>query len=128
MNIRANQRGVALLVALLAVALAVIMASSLIDRGEQGRARLRNQWRAEQSAELMRGLEAWAVQVILADERASPDFDPLDAPWRQPLPRSEERRVGKESVSTCRSRWPAFKSKQKSSARNNSTVRIEMKL
>src|SRR3546814_10160023 len=86
MNIRANQRGVALLVALLAVALAVIMASSLIDRGEQGRARLRNQWRAEQSAELMRGLEAWAVQVILADERASPDFDPLDATWRQPLP------------------------------------------
>lgn len=86
MNTHANQRGVALLVALLAVALAVIMASSLIDHGEQGRARLRNQWRAEQSAELMRGLEAWAVQVILADQRASPVFDPLDAPWRQPLP------------------------------------------
>jgi general secretion pathway protein K len=86
MNMRARQNGVALLVALLAVALAVIMASSLIDHGEQGRARLRNQWRAEQSAELMRGLEAWAVQAILADQRASPDFDPLDAPWRQPLP------------------------------------------
>lgn len=86
MSTRARQRGVALLVALLAVALAVIMASSLIDHGEQGRARLRNQWRAEQSAELMRGLEAWAAQTILADERASPDFDPLDAPWRQPLP------------------------------------------
>jgi len=85
-GVRARQRGVALLVALLAVALAVIMASSLIDHGEQGRARLRNQWRAEQSAELMRGLEAWAAQAILADQRASPELDPLDAPWRQPLP------------------------------------------
>src|SRR3546814_8662448 len=28
-------------------------------------------------------------------------------PWRRPL-RSEERRVGKECVSTCRSRWSPY--------------------
>src|SRR3546814_11929206 len=30
----------------------------------------------------------------------------------QPMTRSEERRVGKECVSTCRSRWSAYHSKQ----------------
>src|SRR3546814_17710856 len=30
-----------------------------------------------------------------------------------PLPRSEERRVGKEGVSTCRTRWWPFHSKKK---------------
>src|SRR3546814_11035465 len=28
--------------------------------------------------------------------------------WRFPLTRSEERRVGKECVSTCRSRWSPY--------------------
>src|SRR3546814_17695140 len=31
-----------------------------------------------------------------------------------PVPRSEERRVGKECVSTCRSRWSPYHSKKKS--------------
>src|SRR3546814_14714309 len=30
---------------------------------------------------------------------------PIDSFWRYPSPRSEERRVGKGCVSTCRSRW-----------------------
>lgn len=81
-----RQRGVALIVALLAVALAVLLAASLIDDGELGRARLRNQWRAEQSSELMRGLEAWAAQILLADQRLSPDLDTLADPWAQPAP------------------------------------------
>src|SRR3546814_17919541 len=34
--------------------------------------------------------------------------------WRKlPFPRSEERRVGKECVSTCRSRWSTYHSKNK---------------
>lgn len=81
-----RQRGVALIVALLAVALAVLLAASLIDDGDLGRARLRNQWRAEQSSELMRGLEAWAAQILLADQRLSPDLDTLADPWAQPAP------------------------------------------
>src|SRR3546814_15211516 len=44
-----------------------------------------------------------------------------DGPWRAALPadavrqagRSEERRVGKECVSTCRSRWSPYHSKKK---------------
>src|SRR3546814_11469886 len=34
------------------------------------------------------------------------------------LPRSEERRVGKECVSTCRSRWSPFHYKQKTHKNN----------
>src|SRR3546814_14787154 len=35
------------------------------------------------------------------------------APTRHPSGRSEERRVGKECVSTCRSRWSPYHSKKK---------------
>src|SRR3546814_11770771 len=34
-------------------------------------------------------------------------------PSRQPSSRSEERRVGKECVSTCRSRWSPYRQKKK---------------
>src|SRR3546814_19451578 len=39
--------------------------------------------------------------VLLLDE----PFSNLDTSLRTQVPRSEERRVGKECVSTCRSRW-----------------------
>src|SRR6056297_3923690 len=35
---------------------------------------------------------------------------------------SEERRVGKECVSTCRSRWPPYNSKKKSTCSTNSSA------
>src|SRR3546814_15117483 len=41
-----------------------------------------------------------------------PHADLLDGP-RLENPRSEERRVGKECVSTCRSRWSPYHEKQK---------------
>src|SRR3546814_10356908 len=44
------------------------------------------------------------IQVVSPIE----DFDPDDFRRIQRLMRSEERRVGKESVSTCRSRWPPY--------------------
>src|SRR3546814_17280937 len=34
------------------------------------------------------------------------------ARWKSPFPRSEERRVGTESVSTCRSRWSQYNEKK----------------
>src|SRR3546814_14765200 len=40
-----------------------------------------------------------------------PGHQPIDSRHR----RSEERRVGKECVSKCRSRWPPYHSKKKSS-------------
>src|SRR3546814_13783320 len=42
--------------------------------------------------------------VILAELAPEQAFDL----WKQPVLRSEERRVGKECVSTCRSRWSPY--------------------
>src|SRR3546814_11416950 len=39
--------------------------------------------------------------------RTAPDRPPVGEPHRA-RPRSEERRVGKECVSTCRSRWSPY--------------------
>src|SRR3546814_11287905 len=39
------------------------------------------------------------------------------------LSRSEERRVGKECVSTCRSRWSQYHEKQKNKKSNNKSVK-----
>src|SRR3546814_11567955 len=38
--------------------------------------------------------------------------------WAGFHPRSEERRVGKECVSTCRSRWSPYHQKKKNNTRN----------
>src|SRR3546814_18991390 len=45
-----------------------------------------------------------AVLAVPADEPAAPAADPHHIAWA----RSEERRVGKECVSTCRSRWSPY--------------------
>lgn len=81
-----HQRGVALIVALLAVALAVILAVGLLDRGEVGRARLRDAWRAEQGWQLMGGLEAWAAEILRQHAQASAGVDALGDAWAQPMP------------------------------------------
>src|SRR3546814_20801346 len=49
----------------------------------------------------------------------------LGEPGMQPklLARSEERRVGKECVSTCRSRWSPYHSKKK---KNNITINTQL--
>src|SRR3546814_15800220 len=39
------------------------------------------------------------------DSQDGPEGDELQEPVEHPVERSEERRVGKECVSTCRSRW-----------------------
>lgn len=83
MSGRVRQRGAALLVALLAVALAVVLATGLLAQGEQQRARLRDGLRAEQSWQLMAGLEAWAADALLAT--GSP-IDSLADPWLQAMP------------------------------------------
>src|SRR3546814_15619473 len=59
-----------------------------------------------------------ALQIHLRAERdnylAQTQSDPLGAYLAQSRnPRSEERRVGKECVSTCRSRWSPYHSNKK---------------
>lgn len=81
-----RQRGVALVVALLAVALAMVLVMSLLDRGELTTARTTNTWRAEQSWQLMQGLEAMARERLLADQREHGPVDSLNEDWAQPMP------------------------------------------
>ena len=78
-----RQRGVALLVALLVVALSTILIAALLDRGELAMARSRNLLRAEQAQAYAQGLEAYAAQVLLTtwDDGA----DTNGSPWALPL-------------------------------------------
>lgn len=77
-----RERGVALLVALLAVALAVILVAGLLDRGELTLARTRNALRSAQATAYAQGLEAYAAQVLLEDR---PGQDSRGDVWALPL-------------------------------------------
>lgn len=79
-----RQRGVALLVALLVVALATILIAGLLDRGELALARTRNGLRAEQAQAYAQGLELYAAQVLLTTSDQGPDSNA--SPWASPLP------------------------------------------
>jgi general secretion pathway protein K len=81
-----RQRGVALIVAVLVLALAAVIVVGLLDAGEIAQARTRNSLRAEQTWQLQRGLEAWAANALREDERAEPGVDAYDDVWAQPLP------------------------------------------
>lgn len=78
-----RERGVALLVALLAVALAVILIAGLLDRGELTLARTRNALRSAQAAAYAQGLEAYAAQILLKDQTNSQDS--RSDIWAMPL-------------------------------------------
>jgi general secretion pathway protein K len=79
----ATQRGVALIVALLVVALAAVLIGGLLDRGELALARTRNQLRENQAQAYALGLEAYAAKVL---EQAQGQTDAADSPWALPLP------------------------------------------
>lgn len=70
-----RQRGVALLVALLALALAVMVVAALLREGELRQARLRDHWRAEQAWQLHAGLEAWARRSLPASAQGAGPWD-----------------------------------------------------
>jgi len=80
-----RQQGVALLVALLVVALAVILVAALLDRGELALARTRNVLRSEQAEAYARGLEIYAVRVLI-DIHQQQKVDTNASPWATPLP------------------------------------------
>jgi len=78
-----RQRGIALLVALLVVALAAMLIAGLLDRGELALARTRNALRGEQAAAYVQGLEAYAAKLLLKD---LDDEDAGSHVWAAPLP------------------------------------------
>jgi len=84
-----RQRGIALLVALLTVALATILIAGLLDRGELAFARTRNALRAEQADAYAQGLESYAAQVLAKDLSDDPNTDSNSDIWAAPLPPQE---------------------------------------
>lgn len=79
-----RQRGVALLVALLVVALATVLIASLLDSGQLALARTQNLVRGEQAAAYAHGLEAYAAKVLADDGNKGSDSN--SDPWAVPLP------------------------------------------
>ena len=85
MNGARRQRGIALLIALLTVALAAVMIAGLLDRGELALARTRNALRGEQAEAYAQGLEAYAARVLLKDFDQGEGDSNTDL-WAMPLP------------------------------------------
>jgi len=86
-QLRRNQRGVALLVALLVVALATVLIAGLVDRGQLGYARTRNQLLEAQAQAYAQGLEAYAARVLMkAWTMDSGSRDSNASLWAVPLP------------------------------------------
>lgn len=83
-----RQRGIALLVALLVVALATVLIAGLIDRGALAFARTRNQLLDAQAQAYAQGLEHYAARVLQQDwaqnSGSSPDSNA--SLWATPLP------------------------------------------
>lgn len=80
------QRGVALLVALLVVALATVLIAGLLDRGGLAAARTRNALRAQQAQAYARGLENYAAEVLMRAQAQGLGYDAADSVWAIPLP------------------------------------------
>jgi general secretion pathway protein K len=83
-----RQGGVALLVALLVVALATVLIAGLVDRGELGFARTRNQLLEAQAQAYARGLEIYAARVLQEDwaVNGGAGADSNASTWALPLP------------------------------------------
>jgi general secretion pathway protein K len=85
-EMRARQRGVALIVALLVVALATVLIAALLDRGELANARTRNALRETQAESYAKGLEDYAAHVLTQDLQQGTSADYSDDIWAIPLP------------------------------------------
>ena len=81
-----RERGVALIVAVLLVALATLIVASLIDTTDLAFARTRNLMREQQAHAYARGLETWALDGLRRDQNEDPGVDSNGDPWARPLP------------------------------------------
>lgn len=80
---RRDQRGIALITALLVLAIAVVLAASLAHEGALALRRTENLVHHTQGAAYLDGAEDWARRILARDERR---LDHLGEPWATPLP------------------------------------------
>ncbi|MBK6434816.1 MAG: type II secretion system minor pseudopilin GspK [Rhodanobacteraceae bacterium] len=81
-----RERGVALIVAVLLVALATLIVASLIDTTDLALARTRNLVREQQANAYARGLETWALDWLRRDQNEEPGVDSSGDLWARDLP------------------------------------------
>jgi general secretion pathway protein K len=87
MSTPAGQRGIALIVALLVVALATVLIAGLVDRGELAFARTRNQLLDAQARAYAQGLETYAAHVLVHEWAVNGGrADTNASAWAMPLP------------------------------------------
>lgn len=80
---RRDQRGIALITALLVLTIAVVLAASLAHEGALALRRSENLLHHAQAAAYLQGAEDWARRILARDAR---DVDHLGEAWATPLP------------------------------------------
>lgn len=83
---RHRQRGVALVMAVLIVALATILAAEVGFRGYMDQRRTVNAFSLDQSFEIAMGGEAWASDALRRDKMQSAKTDDFTEEWATPIP------------------------------------------
>ena len=81
-----RQRGVALIMAVLMVALATVIAVHLTTRAALNLRRTMGLLTFDQGWHVALGAEAWAIEVLRKDREDSPETDHPGENWAQPLP------------------------------------------
>ena len=83
---RRHQRGVALIMAVLIVALATMLAASVSFKGYLDQRRSANTFAMDQSLEVALGGEAWASDSLRRDKQQNSKTDDFTEEWATPIP------------------------------------------
>ncbi len=83
---RRRQSGVALITALLITALVTVAAVAMASRQQLDIRRTGNLMEADQAWQYALGVEAWARQILAADDASRDTLDYLKDPWAAPVP------------------------------------------
>src|ERR1700721_4900388 len=100
---RQRQRGVALMIALILVALSTVLATKLSFDGFLELRRTTGMMAAEQALHFGFGAEALAADVLMQDAQSNPQFTTLAGPWAQatqPLPITPDNNPEGEPIGT----------------------------
>ena len=84
--LRNRQRGVALILAVLIVALATMLAASVSFNGYLDQRRSANAFSMDQGLEVALGGEAWAADALRRDKQQSSKTDDFTEEWATPIP------------------------------------------